>query len=196
MKRLTTTTVLLLTTFLTVFGQDSFLSKGNDFLNSGDFKKAEKTFRKAIKTEPTNLIYQCQLGLTLIKQKKFADAETILATVMQTDSNNFASYWYSGISNFQNGQDRKAIIRFEKALTLIDKNSGQYFSANWFIGKSYSTLLRTDGLSYKETDRMFECYEEYLRLQPDTQDAGKIREYVERKKKQRPPSNVLKWVDL
>ena len=196
MKRLTITTVLLLTAFLTVFGQDSFLSKGNDFLNNGDFKKAEKTFRKAIKTEPTNLIYQCQLGLTLIKQKKFADAETILATVMQTDSNNFASYWYSGIGNFQNGQDRKAIIKFEKALTLIDKNSGQYFSANWFIGKSYSILLRTDGLSYKETDRMFECYEEYLRLQPEAQDAGKIREYVERKKKRRPSDNVLNWVDL
>ena len=92
--------------------------------------------------------------------------------------------------------NKKAINRFEKALTLIDKNSGQYFSANWFIGKSYSILLRTDGLSYKETDRMFECYEEYLRLQPNAEDAGKIREYVERKKKRRPPSNVLKWVDL
>ena len=43
---------------------------------------------------------------------------------------------------------------------------------------------------------MFECYEEYLKLQPNAEDAGKIREYVERKKKRRPPSNVLKWVDL
>ena len=196
MKRLTLTTVLLLTTFLTIFGQDSFLSKGNDFLNSGEFKKAEKTFRKGIKTEPTNLVYQCQLGLTLIEQKKFADAENILVKVIQTDTNNVASYWYSGIGNFQNGQDRKAIFRFEKALTLTDKNSGQYFSANWYIGKSYSILLRTEGLSYKETDRMFECFEEYLRLQPNAEDAGKIREYVEQKKKRRPPSNVLKWMDL
>ena len=196
MKRLILTTFLLFTTYLKIFGQDSFLTKGNEFLNNGEFKKAEKTFRKGIKTEPTNLVYQCQLGLTLIEQKKFGDAETVLVGVIKSDSNNIASYWYSGIGNFKNGQDKKAINRFEKALTLIDKNSGQYFSANWFIGKSYSILLRTDGLSYKETDRMFECYEEYLRLQPNAEDAGKIREYVERKKKRRPPSNVLKWVDL
>ena len=137
MKRIVTTIVLLFMPFLTIFGQDSFLIKGNNFLNSGEFKKAEKTFRKGIKTEPTNLVYQCQLGLTLVEQKKFTDAETILVRVMQTDSNNIASYWYSGIGNFQNGQDRKAIIRFEKALTLIDRKSGQYFSANWCVGKSY-----------------------------------------------------------
>ena len=196
MKRLTITTFLLFTTLLTTYGQDSFLTKGNEFLNNGEFKEAEKTFRKGIKKEPTNLIYQCQLGLTLIQQKKFADAETILEKVIQADSNNVASYWYSGIGSFKNGDDRKAINRFEKVLPLIDKNGGQYFSANWYIGKSYSILLRTEGLSYKETDRMFECYEEYLKLQPNAEDAGKIREYVERKKKRRPPSNVLKWVDL
>jgi hypothetical protein len=79
---------------------------------------------------------------------------------------------------------------------LLDKGSGQYYSANWFIGKSDSILLKTDGLSYQEADRMFECYEEYLRLQPNADDAAQIREYVDRKKKRRPTSNVLKWVDL
>ncbi len=196
MKLLRITTFLVFTTLMTAFGQDSYLSMGNEFLNNGEFEKAEKTFRKGIKKEPTNLIYQCQLGLSLIEQKKFDDAETILEAVIKSDSNNVASYWYSGICNFQNGQDRKAINRFEKALTLIDKNSGQYFSANWFIGKCYSVLLRTEGLSYQETDRMFECYEQYLRLQPNAEDAGKIRDYVDRKRKRRPPKNVLKWVDL
>jgi tetratricopeptide (TPR) repeat protein len=196
MKRQIITTFLLFSTFLTTFGQDIFLTKGNDFLNNGELKKAEKSFRKGIKTEPTNLIYQCQLGLTLIEQKKFTEAENVLKKVIKTDSNNVASYWYSGIGNFTNRQDRNAIARFEKALTLIDKTSGQYFAANWYIGKSYSILLQTDGLSYKETDRMFECYEEYLRLQPNAEDAEKIREYVDRKKKRRPPSNVKIWVDL
>jgi hypothetical protein len=43
---------------------------------------------------------------------------------------------------------------------------------------------------------MFESYEEYLRLQPDADDADEIREYVERKKKRRPSDNVKKWVDM
>ena len=196
MKQIIFSILLLFAAFQTVFGQDKYLDEGNKFLNNGEFDKAEKTFRDAINSDSTNLIYQCQLGLTLIQQNKYSDAEIILDKILKTDSNNVAAIWYSGIGNFKNGQDRKAILRFEKALTLLDKSSGQYYSANWFIGKSYSNLLKTDGLSYQETDRMFECYEEYLRLQPNAKDAAQIREYVDRKKQRRPPSNVLKWVDL
>jgi tetratricopeptide (TPR) repeat protein len=196
MKQKIFTTFLFLTTFLTTFGQDKYLNDGNKFLNNGEFDKAEKTFREGIEYDSTNLIYQCQLGLTLIQQKKYSDAEAILDKILKIDSNNVAAIWYSGVGNFKNGQDRKAIIRFEKALTLLDKSSDQYYSANWFIGKSYSILLKTDGLSYQEADRMFECYEEYLRLLPNADDAVQIREYVVRKKKRRPTSNVLKWVDL
>lgn len=196
MRKITLTTLLLITTVLTTFAQDPFLNKGNSYLNNEQFDKAEETFREAIKSDTTNLIYQCQLGLTLIQAKKYADGEAVLNKVLKTDSNNVAAIWYSGIGNFYNAQDRQAINRFEKALTLLDKKSGQYYSANWFIGKSYSNLLKTDGLTYTETDRMFECYEEYLRLQPNAEDAPKIKEYVERKKKRRPPSNVKVWVDL
>jgi len=196
MKKIIFTTLLFLTAFLTTFGQDKYLDEGNKYLNSVEFDKAENIFRNGIKSDSTNLIYQCQLGLTLIQQKKYSEAEIILDKILKTDSNNVAAIWYSGIGNFKNGQDKKAILRFEKALTLLDKNSGQYYSAYWFIGKSYSILLKTDGLSYQETDRMFKCYEEYLRLQPNADDAAAIREYVDRKKKRRPTSNVLKWVDL
>lgn len=196
MKKIILPIILFLTAILTTFGQDKYLNEGNNFLNSGEFDKAEKTFRDGIKSDSKNLIYQCQLGLTLIEQNKYSKAEIILNKVLKADSNNVAAIWYSGIGNFKSGQDRKAIYCFEKALIFFDKNSGQYFGANWYIGKCYSILLRTEGLSYKETDRMFECYEEYLRLQPNAEDAPQIKEYVARKKKRRPTSNVLKWLDL
>jgi len=194
--KLLISTLSILTLSLCTYGQVNYLKEGNSYLNRGDLKKAEQTFKVGIKAEPKNLIYQCQLGLALIQQKEFKAAEKTLEKVLKVDSNNVAAIWYSGIGNFKNGQDRKAINRFEKALTLLDEKSGQYYSANWFIGKSYSVLLKTEGLTYTETDRMFECYEEYLRLQPNADDAEQIREYVERKKKRRPSDNVRKWVDL
>ena len=171
------------------------MDKGNSYLDSGQLDKAEETFREAIKSDPTNLIYQCQLGLTLVEAKKYSEAEQVLNKILKTDSTNVAAIWYSGMGSFHSGQDRQAVNRFEKALTFLDKKSGQYYGANWFIGKCYSNLLRTDGLTYAETDRMFECFEEYLRLQPNAEDAEKIKEYVDRKKKRRPPSNVKVWVD-
>jgi hypothetical protein len=115
---------------------------------------------------------------------------------LQKDSANVGANWYMGINNYKNAKAKKAIESFETVLPMLDKRSGQYYSANWFIGTSYRNLLRTEGLTYKETDRMFECYEEYLRLQPNAKDSQEIREYVDRKKKRRPSQNVEKWLDL
>jgi tetratricopeptide (TPR) repeat protein len=196
MRKLILTLFFILISTLTTLGQDNYLAKGNEYLNTEEFDKAEQIFREAIKSNPVNLIYQCQLGLTLIEQKKYKDAEKVLETVLNTDSNTVAAIWYSGIGNFYNAQDRAAIKRFEKALTLLDEKSGQYYSANWFIGTCYANLLKSTGITYSETNRMFSSYEEYLRLQPNAQDAGKIRAFVERKKKRRPSDNVEKWIDL
>jgi tetratricopeptide (TPR) repeat protein len=187
---------LIFVNLWTVFGQGSYLEKGNSFLNNGDFDGAEKVFREGIKVDPNDLILQCQLGLTLIQKCKYEDAEQILKKVLEKEPDNVGANWYSGIGNYKNGKDRKAIENFERVLPLLEKSSGQYFSANWFIGKSYSNLLRTEGLTYTETDRMFECYEEYIRLQPNANDIKEIREYVDRKKKRRPSDNVKVWMDL
>ena len=194
--RILLSTLFILTFTFCSYAQVDYLDEGNSYLNSGEFEKAKETFEAGIKAEPDNLIYQCQLGLTLIQQKEFKAAEQTLEKVLIIDSTNVAAIWYSGIGNFKGGQERNAIERFEKALTLLDENSGQYFSANWFIGKSFSVLLSTEGLTYDETNRMFECYEEYLRLQPNADDAEKIREYVKIKMKRRPSDNVKLWVDM
>ena len=68
---------------LTVFGQSTYLDKGNLLLNNGDFDGAEKIFREGIKTDPNDIILQCQLGLTLIQKEKYGDAELILAKVLE-----------------------------------------------------------------------------------------------------------------
>ena len=178
------------------FGQENYLGKGNALLDRRDFDGAEKVFRNGINAEPENDVLQCQLGLVLIKRKKYDEAEQLLGKLIKMDSLHIGANWYSGIGSYQNAKDRQAILHFERVLLLVDKNKAQYFAANWYIGKSYSNLLRTEGLTYAETDRMFECYEEYLRLQPDAKDSKEIRGYVERKKKRRPSDNVLKWMDL
>jgi len=60
------------------FGQESYLDKGNSFLNKGDFDGAEKAFRKGIKADPDNDVLQCQLGLTLIQKKNMMKRKLFL----------------------------------------------------------------------------------------------------------------------
>ncbi|MCE1165011.1 MAG: hypothetical protein LWX07_06390 [Bacteroidetes bacterium] len=195
-KHIINVLLFVLSAFVIAYGQDKYLEKGNMYLNNEEFGKAEKVFRDALIPDSTNLIYRCQLGLSLLLSEKYSEAEKELDIALSADSNNIAAVWYYGLCNFNNSKYKNAVLRFEKALTLLNKSSGQYYSANWYIGTCYSILLKTDGLSYKETDRMFECYEEYLRLQPNAEDSKTIKEYVEREKKRRPPRNVEKWIDL
>ena len=179
------------------FGQTSYLDKGNHQLNDQDFVAAEQTFREAIQSDSSNLIYQNQLALSLMDQKKHIEAQKILDKVLLKDSTNIGALWYAGTNNYlDNSADlRIAIKYFEKVLPLLKENQGQYYSANWFIGRSYQILLQSDGLTYPEVSRMLDCYSIYLKLQPLADDAVNIATYVRHIKAIRPPDNVGKWIN-
>jgi len=131
-----------------------------------------------------------------MSQKKYAEAQKFIDNVLLRDSTNKGALWYGGMNNFQNTDAdlRVAIRYFERLLPLIDEKQGQYFSASWFIGRSYQILLQNDGLNYDETSRMLDCYATYLRLQPNASDAQKIAVYVQHIKEIRPPNSVKKWI--
>jgi len=179
-----------------IFAQKNYLNEGNKLLSENKNAEAENIFREGIKSDNNNLIYKCQLALTLMNQKKNDEAETQIMQILSKDSLNVAALWYGGINNFtkQKPNFRKALVYFEKAFPLINKNSGQFFGVNYFIGSIYRNLLYTEGISYEETDRMLETYKEYLKLQPNAENANEINNFIIIIEKQRPPSNVKKWI--
>jgi tetratricopeptide (TPR) repeat protein len=201
-KKQTLVKQLLITTLLFIlvsnsFGQTSYLDKGNQQLNDNDFVAAEQTFREAIRSDSTNLIYQNQLALSLVKQKKHGEAQKILDKVLAVDSINIGALWYAGTNSYLNKSAdlRTAIKYFEKVLPLLKETQGQYYSANWFIGRSYQVLLQSDGLAYDEVSRMLQCYETYVRFQPNANDTAKISAFIQHIKDIRPPDNVEKWIN-
>lgn len=188
--------IILILSIQILFGQDTYLETGNKFLNNNQNEKAEQTFREAVESDSTNLVYKCQLGLALINQEKNGEAEKVLNEVLKTDSLNVAALWYSGINCFtdKNGNFRNAINYFEKTYPLIDENSGQFFGVNYFIGKSYRNLLYSEGISYEETDRMLETYKIYTKLQPNADDYQETIDFIKYIEDIRPSENVKKWI--
>ena len=178
--------------------QEDYLTKGNDLLNRNKFYEAEELFREALKSDSGNLVYQAQLSFSLIQQDKFDEAQPIIENILLKDSLNTGALWYGGLNNYMNetGDKRKSILYFQKVLPYIEKNGKQYFSANWFIGRSYQVLLANEGLSYDEVSHMLDAFMIYVKLQPDADDTESIFDYVEHIKKVRPPSNVKKWVNI
>jgi tetratricopeptide (TPR) repeat protein len=190
-------TIILVLFANSSFGQTNYLDKGNQQLNTQDFVGAEQTFRDAIETDSSNLIYRNQLALSLIKQKKHNEAQIVLDWVLGMDSTNVGALWYAGTNNYadKSADLRTAIRYFEKVLPLLEETKGQYYSANWFIGRSYQVLLQSDGLTYGEVSRMIECYTNYVRLQPNAKDSATVSAYIQHIKHIRPPDNVKKWIN-
>ncbi|MFC4163211.1 tetratricopeptide repeat protein [Epilithonimonas zeae] len=188
--------LLLLLSFQIVFAQNDYFEKGNSLLQNGKYEEAQKIFENGLKENPKDLMYKNQIALALINQGKNNDAEETIKEVLKVDSLNVAALWYGGINNFmaKEGDFKKAIIYFEKAYPLINKNSGQFFGVNFYIGKSYRNLLYSEGLSFEETDRMLETLEKYTELQPDAEDYQDTIKFVNYIKEKRPPKNVKKWV--
>jgi len=178
------------------FTQSDYLEKGNKYLAEENYGLAEKTFREAVKADSSNLIYRSQLALALMNQGKHKEAQVEIDLVLAKDSLNSGALWYGGVNNFidKTADLRTAIRYFEKVLPLLNEKQGQYYSANWFIGRSYNILLQSEGLSYNEVSRMIECYSTYVKLQPNAKDAAAISAFIDRVKDIRPPENVKKWV--
>jgi len=181
-----------------VFSQDItvYLDEGDELISKNKFVDAENIFRKGLKENPQNPILKSQLALTLINQDKNDEAGKIIEEILAQQPEFTAALWYGGINYFSKKVPdfRKAISYFEKAYPLIDANSPQYFTVNYYIGKSYRKLLYREGLTYNEVDRMLETYRKYIELQPNADDLIDAKSFVKKVEEKRPGKNVGKWI--
>ena len=183
---------------LTIFAQEKvdYLNDGNRLLNENKPKEAEFLFKKGLETDKNNLILKNQIALAQINQNKNEEAQQTLNEILKTDSLNTASLWYSGINNYLSkpANFKEAIKYFEKVYPAIDKNSGQFFGVNYFIGNSYRKLLYSEGLSYNEVSRMLETLKLYTQLQPNADDSEETNKFIAKIEANRAPQNVEKWI--
>lgn len=108
------------------------------------------------------------------------------------------SIWETGVACFLNEDDRGSVFNFEKILLMVDRNNPKYSASLFYIGHSYRILLKKEGLTKTEADRMMECYKLYLAF-PTTEfnaETNKnVEAFLERKNKSRPLNQLLIWKD-
>ena len=194
----------------TLFAAQSVLERGNELLAKGNAKAAEGIFRDALRKEPDNAVYRAQLGLSLVLQQRYGDAELELDKLLKSKPNDPAALWYKAQNSFAAGRHREAIARYRAVLPLLDQESPQVYAAYWFIGTSWRALLYLKvhtlgapppgdsladmGLAYNEVDEMIAAYKTYLDLQPQASDRRDIQQFLAWVALNRPPENAKKWL--
>jgi tetratricopeptide (TPR) repeat protein len=77
-----------------VIAANTALERGNALIAKGDPKEAERVFRQALAKDPNNPVYEAQLGLALVAQHRYDDAEVELDKLLKSSPNDPAALWY------------------------------------------------------------------------------------------------------
>jgi lipoprotein NlpI len=105
----------------------AFVARGNAYSFIADYPKALADFSIAIDIDPRNPAPLAARGVTLMKQKKFADALGDFNSALQLDGQDAMALYGRGLASLKLGQDGAADMA--KASSM-DSGVADYFSFN------------------------------------------------------------------
>lgn len=166
---------------------------GNQAMNEGRFRDAQKHYEAALIKEPKNAEIYTLLGFSYHKQKYFRIADSIYKISIGLDSSASRVYWYKGMNHVAMKQDTAAITNYKTFIQLEKSRGGRLLEAYKAIGQSYERILRKDGLYSWQIDEMIYYYELIEQADPSAIEVPMIRNFVEMIKSKRPANQTGKW---
>ena len=181
-------------------GWTADLGKGMERFKERDYPAAEQEMRAVVEMEPRNAEALRVLGLSLLRQgkstesipllesavavspdfpdaklalaaayateKKYADAETLVDEVATQKSDHEDLPYYRGMLAVLKKQYKDAVPHLESAIEKDPENGYAYY----YAGLAYSNT--------KRPDKMVGAFNNFLRLEPKSPDAAKVRSFL------------------
>ena len=137
---------------------------GAQYMMLGQLGPAADAFGAASKLAPDEPVLRINYGILLIRQKKYAEAETELARAVALDAGSAAARLHRGHALIRLGRGAEA----EAELLLAVKLGGPGLAtAHRYLGALY--------VERGDDERAAAALEEYLRLAPGAPDAAQVR---------------------
>ena len=182
------------------FGWAADLGKGMERFKERDYPAAEQEMRAVVEMEPRNAEALRVLGLSLVRQgksaesiavlesavavgpdfpdaklalatgfaaeKRYADAEKLVDEVAEQKSDHEDLPYYRGMLAVLKKQYKDAVPQLETAIERDPENGYAYY----YAGLAYSNM--------KRPDKMVGAFNNFLRLEPKSPDAAKVRSFL------------------
>ncbi|RIJ47701.1 tetratricopeptide repeat protein [Maribellus luteus] len=108
-----------------IFGQnqeiENLVKEGIEFHDKGEYKKAIEIYQKALKIDPNSSLVNYEIAFSYFSDKDYKNAESYSKKVIDlNDGNILAAYITYGNALDMQGQTKKAIKYYEKAMKDFD----------------------------------------------------------------------------
>jgi len=185
--------IVLLLLFLpaTTFAQDedeslSELAQAQQAVRKKEFLKAEHICRRMLARHPLDNDIRHLLSHALIFQSRFSEADSLLRSVLESDTNLAGTYWYMGLSAERQGKDLVAVGLFKKYVSKTPNPLNVNMSAWLHAASGYRRMMRKEGINTAQFDEMLYLYNQYLEAMPTEVYSESVREFIERVKPRKP----------
>ena len=99
----------------------TWLLKGGEAFNQGDYSKAEEMYRQALEENDQDASVHLNLGSTLVVTGRVEEGMTSLERALEIDPENPAIYFNLGTAWAKRGDDLRALTYYDQALGLDQK---------------------------------------------------------------------------
>ncbi len=106
---------------------DTFLLLGRVAEDEGQHAQAEQHLRQYVRLRSADPTGKGELGVVLLAQEKYTEAEKLFLEVLATDPNSGIAHYNLGLLYNRRAQHQKAKTHLEAATRLLPQNAGAYY---------------------------------------------------------------------
>jgi len=161
--------ILVLVFVLPVLAADSeMFKKAENFYNSGKLEMALLFYNKEISLNPDNAAAYYHRGRILLNNRDYSSAKEDLRKARELDPRNTDAFYFLGLAAMGMTNASEAIASFAK----VPENSRYYPDSFENAGNTWYVLKH-------DATNTIRCWETYLELKPDNDQADNIRRAIE-----------------
>jgi len=142
---------------------------GVQYMKMGELDNASETFKAALKVEPDLFIPRLNYGIVLFQQKKYPESNNELDLALKKNEASSTAHFYKGRTLISLQRYDDAVLEFQRVLAI---GGDEVSLAHRYLGGLY--------LEKGDNARALSELQAFLKLQPDTKEADKIKELIKK----------------
>ncbi len=161
-----------------------FMKQGNQYAKDGLYRESAESYQKALKSDPTNLTAQRNLGMVLVKLGNYKEAVAALEVAIkgyddEHDANFYLGEAYRGLEKYP-----EAIYRYQRALKAKTKSLKARRSLAWsyYQIKSYKDAQNVIQSAYDGSKKDLQTTIIYARILLKLNEMHKLTAVISRAK--------------